>query len=112
MNFDIKTFNENYLSLETKEEIFLIEFLFELTIAYRALNAESAENNIPYGLKQINELNHRLLNRLRDLQNGETWSTKEDTLEMIEHHIRLAPFISGWVSVAVKKALTRTLNKG
>ena len=99
------SFSENYLSLENEKE-FLIEFLFELTIAYRALRGGS-----PNELRQINEINHRVLNRLRDLESGEKWSTRKDTLDVIYTHLKNAPGIAPEVSVASKKAFERTINK-
>ncbi|MEC4725165.1 hypothetical protein HWQ46_06310 [Shewanella sp. D64] len=103
----ISKFEEQYLALSNQEEKFLIELLFELTISYRAISIEYKENDITYALKQVNELNHRILNRLRDLKNEEPWSTKEETVEMINHHIKLAPYISGWVGTAASKAFSR-----
>jgi len=95
------SFAEKYLSIVNEKE-FLMEFLFELTIAYRSLRGSA-----PDELWQINEINHRLLNRVRDLENGEKWSSKEDTLDMIYIHLRNAPAIAGEVSLASKKAFEK-----
>ena len=90
-----------------QEEEYILEFLFQLTISYRALYEEEQTQEIVYGLKQINELNHRLLNRVRDLRKGEQWSTKEDTIEMIKHHINLAPIIKTSVGHAAFSAFEK-----
>ena len=90
----VNTFSEKYLNI-TDEKEFLIEFLFQLTISYRSLRGSSLDD-----LRQINEINHRVLNRIIDLDCGETWSTKEDTLDMIYTHLKNAPAIAGEVSLA------------
>jgi hypothetical protein len=106
----ISNFGKSYFGLtRPEEEIFLIEFLFNLTVAYRTVFSSEGEDSesMQFGLKQINELNHRLLNRLRDLRAGEKWSTQQDTLEMVEHHIKLSPIISGWVGRAASDAFNK-----
>jgi hypothetical protein len=106
----ITNFSKRYLSLErSEEEIFLIEFLFNLTVAYRTVFSSEGEDSaeIQFGLKQINELNHRLLNRLRDLRAGEKWSTQQSTVEIVEHHVKLSPIISGWVGRAASDAFNK-----
>lgn len=103
----IESFESKYLGLGQSEEEYILELLFQLTISYRALFEGEQCKDIAYGLKQINELNHRLLNRVRDLRNGEQWSTKEDTIEMIKHHVMLAPIIKTWVAYAASKAFEK-----
>ena len=107
----INDFRKRYLGLKNEEEqAFLIEFLFCLTICYRTVFSIEEEEpaDIQFGLKQINELNHRILNRLKDLRTGEDWSTQKDTVEMIEHHVKLSPIISGWVGRAASDAFSKT----
>jgi hypothetical protein len=103
----ISNFSKRYLGLErSEEEVFLIEFLFNLTVAYRTVFSSEGEDSeaIQFGLKQINELNHRLLNRLRDLRVGEKWSTQQSTVDIVEYHAKLSPIISGWVGRAASDA--------
>lgn len=103
----IRNFSKIYLELKrSEEEAFLIEFLFNLTVAYRTVFSSVGEDSeaIQFGLKQINELNHRLLNRLRDLRAGEKWSTQQSTVEIVEHHVKLSPIISGCVGRAASDA--------
>lgn len=67
----ITNLSKRYLNLErSDEEIFLIEFLFNLTIAYRTVFSSKDEDSadIQFGLKHINELNHRLLNRSQEIR--------------------------------------------
>jgi len=100
----------SYLTIDPElEEEFLIHLLFELTIAYRSVSSDEKEdcNHIQDGLKQINEINHRVLNRIRDIRQNGDWFTKESTWEMIEHHINLSPLISGWVKRAIKNAFNK-----
>lgn len=86
---------------ETETEISVwIEFLFQLTIGGRSFTNQSPE------LEQINEINHRVLNRIRDLRDGEKWSSVEDTFEMIGRHVSSAPTIVGSVSRALYIATT------
>ena len=107
----ISNFGKRYLGLKRlEEETFLIEFLFNLTVAYRTVFSTEDENSgdIQFGLKQINELNHRLLNRLRDLRTGEKWCTQQYVVEMVEHHVKISPIISGWVGRAASDAFNKT----
>lgn len=106
----ISNFSKRYLGLKrSEEETFLIELLFNLTVAYRTVFSSEGEDSaeIQFGLKQINELNHRLLNRLRDLRAGEKWCTQQYVVEMLEHHVKLSPIISGWVGRAVSDAFNK-----
>jgi hypothetical protein len=93
----------------SEEEAFLIAFLFNLTVAYRAIFSIEDEDskNIQFGLEQINEINHRLLNRLQDLRVGEKWTTQQNTLERIAHHAKLSPIITGWVGRAASDAFNK-----
>ncbi|NRB42099.1 MAG: hypothetical protein HRU20_27125 [Pseudomonadales bacterium] len=101
---EITKFSDKYMELGAKEETFIIEFLNQLTVAYRAVNEEASDEDKLFGLQCINEMNHRLLNRYRDLQTGESWTTKELTIELVEHNIKLAPCISGAVGYAASHA--------
>lgn len=79
----------------------MIEFLFELTILYRYIGANEPEGKVVHGLRQINELNHSILNRLRDLHQGEDQVTEESVIEAVES---LAPCIPGLVDRAAERA--------
>ena len=94
-----------------KEEAFIIEFLNQLTAAYRIVNAEASDENKLLGLQCINEMNHRLLNRYQDLHGGESWTTKELTIKQVEHNIKLAPCISGEIGYAASRAFEKVGTK-
>lgn len=79
-----------------------LDFMFQLTIAGRSFANDARE------LGQINEVNHRILNRIRDLRDGEKWSTAEYTIGMIEEHVSTAPAIHGHISRAFRVALKRS----
>jgi len=104
---EITKFADKYMELGDKEETFIIEFLNQLTVAYRVVNEEASDEDKLFGLQCINEMNHRLLNRYLDLQSGESWTTKELTIEQVEHNIKLAPCISGAVGYAANHAFGR-----
>ena len=95
------SFSDKYLSIRNEKE-FLIEFLFQLTISYRSLRESDA-----YDLSQVNEINHRILNRVRDLENKEKWTSKESTLDSIHTHLRNAPSIVADVSFASERAFEK-----
>jgi len=93
-----------FFDIAGNEESYLIEWLFQLTIAYRDLSdsLEGEERNV--ALSQINEINHRILNRVRDLKNGEKWTTRESTAERMLHHCNIAPKIKSLVKYASEQA--------
>ncbi len=95
------------MELGEKEESFIIEFLNQLTVAYRVVNEEASDEDKLFGFQCINEMNHRLLNRYLDLKSGESWTTKELTIDLVEHNIKLAPCISGSVGYAANHAFGR-----
>lgn len=97
----ITSFSEKYLALGSDEETFLIEFLYELTMLYRRTGATEPNGEVGHILRQINELNHSTLNRLRDLHQGEQGFTKESMIEAVES---LAPRIPGLVERAALRA--------
>lgn len=78
--------------LNSSDEVrFYLEFLFHMTIVGRLSwgNADS--------LKQVNEINHRVLNRIRDLRSEKQWSTSEYAVNSIENHVSQAPELEGAV---------------
>lgn len=89
------------MALRSEEENFLVEFLFELTILYRHIGATESEGEVGHGLRQINELNHSILNRLRDLRQGEEGVATESVIEAVES---LASYIPGLVERAAERA--------
>jgi hypothetical protein len=91
-----------------KEIEILEDFLFELTIAFRSIFPieELESETLIQGLRMINEINHRVLNRIRDLRAGR--DTFPDYIsEMVTHHVCQAPAIAGWVGTALERALAR-----
>lgn len=91
-----------------KEIEILEDFLFELTIAIRSvfpIEQMESETSIQ-GLRMINEINHRVLNRIRDLRAGRN-ALPDYVAEMVTHHVRQAPAIAGWVGTALERALAR-----
>jgi len=101
MENKISKFEKLYSAIVQNEEDFLIELLFELTISFRVLNEEKGSIR---NLSQINEINHRILNRLRDLKSGENWSSKNYLVDNINRHVKSAPDISGYIGAAISRA--------
>jgi hypothetical protein len=61
-------FEDIYKNLEKDEVEFLLEFLFQLTIVGREIHSElecEVKSNLT---KQLNEINHRVLNRIQALK--------------------------------------------
>lgn len=92
-----------------KEEEVLEEFLFELTIAFRAVRSiEGLQgDDLIKALRMINEINHRVLNRIRALRTDRQSSFPDYVAEMVTHHVHQAPVIAGWVGAALDRALKR-----
>jgi hypothetical protein len=103
-----RKFEEYYEEIEINELNFLIEFMFQLTIIGRQVHHELSGESLELAAKQLNEINHRILNRVRDIGNEESWCKKEYLLKMIPHHIKLAPQIGNGVAFAASKAYSKT----
>lgn len=90
-----------------KEEDFLREFLFQLTIAARAVAVEPGTECIDRldGLKQINEIEHRVLGRLRAWGRGENGSSIEAFWGEISVLVKSNRLLPGWVGRALHDAL-------
>lgn len=101
------SFEAIYINVKDKEHEFLLEFMFQLTILGRLIHLELDGENRLNASKQLNELNHRILNRLRDLGKEDPWCNKEYLLKMVPHHIGLAPQIKSGVINAASKALAK-----
>ena len=103
---DFPEFEEKYLAIEdSRETDFLIAFLFNLTVAYRSLSSEyRSENDAITNLKQINEINHRVLNRLSAISGTDKFHTREALPQSVAHHVNLAPQISTDVAFAAERA--------
>ena len=99
-------FEEKYLAIgEPKESEFLIEFLFNLTIAYRSLSESFATDHEALdNLKQINEINHRVLNRLKAITSSDKFHTREAMPQRVAHHVGMAPEIASNVAFAASRA--------
>ena len=102
-----RSFAEIYNEVVERELEFLHEFMFQLTILGRLVHIDLEDESKLQALKQINELNHRILNRVRDLGNEESWCKKEYLIRMVSHHISLAPKIESGVISAATKALAK-----
>ena len=97
---------EEYLANPENEKKYLIELLFQLTIVFRDQNESLSGDERRISLVQINEINHRILNRIRDLGVGETWTTRKATGERILKHLERAPKLSPMFKWASEKAYT------
>lgn len=95
---------DRYFDKVENEEVYLIEFLFQLTIVYRDLNESLEGDERKVTLAQINEINHRILNRVRDIRAGEKWTTRSATSERIRAHCEEAPKLKGLVKYASEQA--------
>lgn len=97
-------FVDIYGKVQEGEKAFLLEFMFQLTIINRQFHCELAGDQLQLATKQLNEINHRVLNRVRDIGKSEPWCEKEYLLEMVPHHIGLTPIIEKGVNYAAAKA--------
>ncbi|MEM7165874.1 MAG: hypothetical protein AAF581_10440 [Planctomycetota bacterium] len=75
-------------------------FLLQLTVFGGRCYSSDAPT-----MAQINEINHRVLNRVLDIQNAEKWTSTEGTFDMIRHHVGLAPALESAVEHALRRAL-------
>ena len=96
---------ENALDNPEKERRYLLELLFELTIVFRDQQITTAGENRMEALKQINEINHRVLNRIRDIEAGEKWTSRESTGQRILSHLDKAPNLKPMFKWASERAL-------
>ena len=97
-----------FLTINAKDELKLLEELaFELAMTGKIIctgEALSRDEKLQ-GLKQLNEITLRVLNITMQIRNGDTWSNKESTLEMICNYAKRAPHITHWVSSAIIRSL-------
>ena len=84
-----------------QERLFWIEFLFEMTIVGRLFWGHPDE------LKQVNEIDHRVLNRIRDLADEDQWSSSDYVPNHLVRHVSLAPKLEESVRNALDRALKR-----
>jgi hypothetical protein len=97
-------FVEIYENIDKPEKEFLLEFLFQLTLANRRLQNELSGESLLVASKQMNEINHRVLNRIKGIDGKDSFFGKEYLVEMVPHHIGLAPNINNRVISAAKRA--------
>jgi len=101
-----------FLTVSTKDELKLLEeLIFELALAGKAIctgEVLSRDEKLT-GLKQLNEINIRVLNIVSQIRNGDSWSNKESTFDMIHNHAKRAPHVSHWVGNAIIRSL-QTVN--
>ncbi len=98
----------NFINVRSNDELKLLEeFVFELTIVGRAVcHSEIISRDEQLnGLKQINEINLRVLNIILQIQKGETWPNKEGTWDMICNRVKREPHIASWVESAMIRSL-------
>ncbi len=100
-------FNEIYSEVSENEFEFLIEFLYQLTIFTRQVHSAWQGRELIDTVIQINEINHRVLNRIRDLKSFNAWSEMDYLLEMVPHHIAMAPDIEPGIGYAAEEAYER-----
>lgn len=97
-----------FLAVSLDDELKLLEeFIFELAIAGRSIclgDVMSRDEQLA-GLKQINEINLRVLNIILQIQNGEAWSNRQGTWDMICNRVKRAPHIAEWVGTAMIRSL-------
>lgn len=101
------SFIECYEQVEDKEFEYLLEFLFQLTIYGREVHSYASSEKQFVALSQLNEINHRVLNRVRDLGSAEPWSDREYLVHMVPHHVKLGKGIEGGVGNAARRAFEK-----
>lgn len=101
------SFVKCYEKVEDKELEYLLEFLFQLTIYGREIHSYDSCENQFVALSQLNEINHRVLNRVRDLSSIQPWSDREYLIQMVPHHVKLGKGIESGVSNAANRALEK-----
>ena len=93
---------ERIAELGPSDEISLyLEFLFHMTIVGRMFWGHADH------LKQVNEINHRVLNRIRDLRSAKQWSTSNYAIDSIENHVSHAPELEDSVRRAFSDAFKK-----
>lgn len=93
-----------------REIDFLLEFMFELTIVLRGapiFPRWRLGRRARMSVSMLNEIHHRILNRIRDLRNGENWSSPNYVPEMVVYHVRQAPNLIGYIGAALERALAK-----
>lgn len=102
-------FEEVYAEISSSEKEFLLEFMFQLTIVGRQLHSELEGEPLSSASKQMNEINHRVLNRIKGIEDEGSFFSKEYLLEMVAHHVNLSPVISNGVDYAANKARAKVI---
>jgi hypothetical protein len=96
-----------------KEIEVLQEFLFQLTVACRCVGgAEGSKGQLAgeeliTAYRGINEINHRVLNRIRATKTGDESFAPDYVERMVLHHARHVPSIAGYVAWALDRALAK-----
>jgi len=101
-------FVDIYTSIKVSEKEFLLEFMFQLTIIGRQLHSELKAEPLSSASKQISEINHRVLNRIKGMDGSDSFFNKEYLMKMVPHHVGLAPEIDDGVVYAAKKAYAKS----
>lgn len=87
---------------------FLEAFLLGLTVGARLLCSKHPDSNERLRiLSQINEINHRLLNRVSALRGGDVFFTVEYSWHAVEEHFDGAPGLGEWVVAFADVALVK-----
>ena len=100
-------FKDIYHSVTDNEFEFLIEFLFQLTILGREAHSALSGDELRNATIQLNEINHRVLNRIKDLKSFSPWSDKQYLLDMVASHVEQAPILDQGVGYAAELAYER-----
>lgn len=93
-----------YEKVEANELEFLIEFLFQLTIYGREIHSYDSNDKQLTALSQLNEINHRVLNRVRDLASTAPSTDKGCLARMVAHHVKLGKGIERGIDHAANQA--------
>jgi len=112
MNFDFSTVVGSFSPEE--KIVFYTSFANRLTIANRVVwsNKEINLADQVEQLKWLNEIMHRVLNRLLAHQQGDVRDDEENTWNMIKHHVSQSPAIGGYVSLAINESYAWVLQLG
>jgi hypothetical protein len=105
---------QKFIAVKKNDELRLLEeFVFELTVAGRAvcLSETISRDKQLSGLKQINEINFRVLNIILQIQKGEIWPNKKGTWDMISNRVKREPNNSSWVESAMIRSLQSLKDK-
>lgn len=101
------SFIECYEQAKDKELEYLLEFLFQLTIYGREIHRHDSSEKQFVALSQLNEINHRVLNRVIDLGSMKPWSDREYLVRMVPHHVQLGKGIESGVGNAASRAFEK-----